>query len=326
MPLQRRNFPHPMASMVLAGTVSVASALNGIVVTTAQPAVGRKSPLTFVSTGSNEFTFDTGALRGKLRAKGLSSGLSEVVYLPTGGRLDASMGLLSHYRIFSAGKRYGVAAWDWQSEASLDADGSVQVHWPASADRPFELGAIYRWATPNTLDVETRVRARTNLARFEAFLASYWSPGFTNSLVEVREVPGRPGESGLMAAEQTAGQWLAFPRDDLAVEIIRDGRWKLEPNPVEWTIMSSMAYPLGVRRAPAIGVTAILMSPPSECFAICTPHQSEGHHSMYLSLFGRDLKPDEMARARARLVIAGRLTDAQIVKTYEAYQEECAAK
>ena len=163
-------------------------------------------------------------------------------------------------------------------------------------------------------------------ARFEVFLASYWSQSFTNSLVEVREVPGRPGESGLMAAEKTAGQWLAFPRDDVAVEIIRDGRWKLEPNPVDWVIMSSMAYPLGVRPAPAIEVTAILMSPPSECFALCAPHQNEGHHSMYLSLFGRDLMPDEVARARARLVIEGRLTDGQIVKAYEAYQEECAAK
>jgi hypothetical protein len=33
------------------------------------------------------------------------------------------------------------------------------------------------------------------------------------------------------------------------------------------------------------------------------PQQAEGHYSLYLSLFGRDLKPGETARAVARLVI-----------------------
>ena len=296
--------------------------LAGILVTNAQPAADQKQILSFKPAGSNEFTFNTGVLRGRLRGKGLSTGISEVIYIPTGTRLDASMGLLSHYRVFSANKRYGTAAWDWPSEATLGADGSVHVRWSASAERPFEFGATYRWASPNTLDVETRVHARTNLARFESFLASYWSASFTNSLVAVREIPGRPGESGLFAAHQTAGQWQAFPRDSLAVDTFRDGRWKLEPNPVDWTIMSPLAYPLGVRRAPALGVTAILMSPPTDCFAISTPHQDEAHHSMYLSLFGRDLMPDETARARTRLVIASKLTDTQVVKSFEAYRQE----
>ena len=308
---------HSGARMVL-----IAYFLTGILLADAQPAANQKQLLAFRPAGSNEFTFDTGALRGKLRAKGLSTGLSEVIYVATGTRLDASMGLLSHYRVFSANKRYGTAAWDWPSEASLGADGSVSVRWSTSAEHPFELGATYRWTAPNILDVETRVRARTNLTRFESFLASYWSAAFTNSLVEVRELPHRPGESGLLAAEKAAGQWQAFPRDNLAVNIIRDGRWKFEPNPVDWTIMPLLSHALGVRCAPVLGVTAILMSPPTDCFAISTPYQDEGHHSMYLSLFGGDLKPDEIVRARTRLVIAGRLPDLQVLKTYETYMRE----
>src|SRR5437899_592320 len=133
----------------------IACALGGVLLTQAEPAVNRNQILSFVPAGSNGFTFDTGVLRGRLRAQGPSSGISSVIYVPTGTRLDASMGLLSHYRVFSANKRYGTAAWDWPSEANLGADGSVVVHWPSSADRPFEFWAIYHWAAPNTLEVET---------------------------------------------------------------------------------------------------------------------------------------------------------------------------
>ena len=96
------------------------------------------------------------------------------------------MGLFGHYRVFSANKRYGTAAWDWPSEARLRPDGSVEVRWPSAEDRPFELRAVYRWAAPDTLDLETTVQAKTNLAKFESFLASYFAEGFTNACVYVR--------------------------------------------------------------------------------------------------------------------------------------------
>jgi hypothetical protein len=98
----------------------------------------------FSAAGANEFSFDTGVLRGKLRAEGRSRGLSSVIYLPAGMRLDSSMGLFSHYRVFSAGKRYGTAAWDWPSEARLGSDGAVEARWPEAEGRPFELRARYR--------------------------------------------------------------------------------------------------------------------------------------------------------------------------------------
>src|SRR5512142_1429703 len=109
--------------------------------------------LRFVAGQNNEFTFDTGILTGKLRAGGRSTGLSSVFEKST-GRLDASMGLLGHYRVFTTNKRYGTAAWDWPSEARLTGDGSVEVRWPAAADRPFELRATYRWASPVAVDLE----------------------------------------------------------------------------------------------------------------------------------------------------------------------------
>ena len=71
---------------------------------------------------------------------------------------------------------------------------------------------------------------------------------------------------------------------------------------------------------------AVIMSPPPDAFALCTPHQTEGHYSMYLSLFGRDLKTGETAQARARLLIAEKLTETEAVKAYENYLKQLGVK
>jgi hypothetical protein len=280
-----------------------------------QPSNGK---LAFSVSGTNEFIFDTGVLKGKLRADGKSKGLSSVVHLPTGLTLDSSMGLFGHYRVFSANKRYGTAAWDWPSEARLRQDGSVEVLWPSVEDRPFELRAVYRWAAPDTLDLETIVQAKADLTRFESFLASYFSECFTNSSVCVRS----NSQQWLEPADKSFGVWQAFPRDDQAVAIIQDGRWKFPPNPVDWVIRPPLAKPLAVRGCPANGLRAVLMSPPSDCFGVLTPFEGEGHRSMYLSLFGKDLKAGESAKARARLVIGANLTGETIDRLYSVYTRQ----
>jgi hypothetical protein len=275
---------------------------------------GNEKPV-FSASGTNEFAFDTGVLKGKLRAGGKSTGLSSIMHLPTGLTMDSSMGLFGHYRVFSANKRYGTAAWDWPSEARLLPDGSVEVRWPSAEDRPFELRALYRWAAPDTLDLETSVQAKRNLAKFESFLASYFAEGFTNACVYARS----NSHAWLMAADKSGGTWQAFPRDDEAVSIIQDGRWKLQPNPVDWVIRPYLAKPLAIRRCMPSDLAALLMSPPQDCFAVLTPFEAEPHRSMYLSLFGRNLRAGETARAQARLVIGTNLTGETIDRLYTDY-------
>ena len=94
--------------------------------------LSRSSHPSSSSVGTNEFGFDTGVLKGKVRSQGKSAGLSSVVYLPTGLRLDSSLGLFSHYRVFTTNHRFGTAAWDWPSEASVESDGSLLVRWPST--------------------------------------------------------------------------------------------------------------------------------------------------------------------------------------------------
>jgi hypothetical protein len=106
------------------------------------------------------------------------------------------------------------------------------------------------------------------------------------------------------------------------IPMIQDGRWMLPPNPIAWVMRQPFRRPLGVRRDPSTGVTALLMSSPKDCFAVSTPHETEGHYSTYLSLFGRDLEAGETATARLRLVIDGRLSGADLVAAHEAYLKE----
>jgi hypothetical protein len=279
-----------------------------------------EAALRFEARGGGEFDFDTGVLRGKLRANGRAIGLLPVVHTPSGMTLSRSVGLFSHYRVFSSNRRYGTAAWDWPGEAALRDDGSVEVRWPAAPDRPFEMWAVYRWSGPATLDLETGVRAGSELPGFEVFLSSYFTAPFQASVAYTQGRPGKDGgKPGFLAAEQAYGDWQMYPRDREAVSVITDGRWTIEPNPVNWAILPVLAGPVAFRRDSQSGLTAVLMAPPEECFAVSMPHQGERHYAVYLSLFGRTITAGEAARARARLVIAASPGEREILELYRAY-------
>jgi hypothetical protein len=267
----------------------------------------------FVAAGQ-EYTFDTGLLHGTLRGGGRSMGLSAVAEPASTTNLTHSLGLFSHYRLLDAGARYGHAGWDWPSTARLLPDGSVEVSWQADAEHPFAMQALYRWKAANVLDLRTTVTARKELRRFEAFLASYFK-GFPSS----RVYANRGNSAEFVAAERSAGDWQAFPRDDEAVKIIGDGRWRRPPNPVDWKIRPTLAAPLGLRRDEKSGLTALIMARRQDCFAVLTPFGGDGHGSLYLSLFGRDLAAGQTVSAETRLVIGRGISDQQAVSMYEEF-------
>ena len=281
------------------------------------PAGATDAKLAFTAAGK-EYTFNTGALRGTLREGGKSKGLRPVFDVASGASLAASLGIMSPYRLLTADARFGTAAWDWASQARLLPDGAVEVRWAPDAQHPLEMTAVYRWSAPNVLDFTATVKPQQDLRKFELFLASYFD-GFPVSQVYVAEAPAAGGKAAFMEAVQAAAVWQAFPRDDAAAGIIGDGRWKFPPNPVEWKIMPRLAAPLAVRRDAKSGLAAVLMAPPQDCFAVLTPFGEEGHRSVYLSLFGRDLKAGETATARARLVIGRDISDEQAIALYKAY-------
>lgn len=275
----------------------------------------RAADLGFHPAEGGGFAFDTGVLKGVLQAGGRSTGLLPVTHLPSGASLARSMGWFGVYRVFSDGRRYGNGMWYVPSESRVEAGGAVRARWPAADDRPFELIAVYRWSGPATLDLSLEARPQRDLAGFEVFLACYFGSQFTSATVLAEG--GR-----FLAAEAAQGQWQMFPRGPQAVALIRDGRWKIPPNPVDWAIRPAFERPLAVRRDPASGLALAVMSPVEDCFAVATPHQEEAHYSTYLSLFGCDVKQGERAEARARLAMLESPDERALLDLYEAYMKQ----
>ena len=139
---------------------------------------------------------------------------------------------------------------------------------------------------------------------------------------------GQP-KPGFLAADHCPmidGLYLFFPRDREASRLIYDRRWECPPNPVQWAVTQRLAAPMAMRRAAQGGPSILLMSPPEDCFAIAASYNRTpvdgvaSHRSIYFSLFGRDLKPGETARARMRMVV-GDLTPEKAVELYARYRE-----
>lgn len=290
----------------------------------AAKAAGKAGRLAFVSSGKEEYSFDTGVLRGTLSRSGRARGLSAVTHVPSGTKLDGSPGILGFYRVFTVNKRYGAAAWGWPGTSKLTPDGAVQIHWPKADGRPFEMTALYRVSGPETLDLTITVKAEADLEKFESFVASYFARGLPASSIYAQGDPKKGGKPFFQTTEKSAGTWQMFPRDKKVVPMIQDGRWKQLPNPVDWAIRDNLAAPLGVRRGEKGAPTAILMASAADCYALSTPFAGEGHRSLYLSMFGRDIKAGETSTARCRLVIAKSPTDTQIVEMHKKYTAQLA--
>ncbi|MHC4323072.1 MAG: hypothetical protein ACYSUX_02240 [Planctomycetota bacterium] len=309
-------------TMILCITIVLCATAPLIGPTFAENVAGGPGRLEFTENKDGGYEFDTGILRGRLRQAGKGLGLTSAVHIPTGTALNGAYGILSYYRVFTTNKRYGTAAWSWPATTKLLPDGAVQVTWPEAPESPFEMAAIYRFRDGSTLDVETIVKPGRDLSKFEVFLASYFHESFPLPRVFAAPDPKIVGKRIFMTAKESYGTWQMFPRNNKIVPIIHDGRWKKEPNPVDWKIMPPMAKPIALRRGSDKTLTAILMAPPDDCFAISTPYEGEGHYSMYFSLFGRDIEAGQTATARLRLVVTNITSNKKILNLYKKYIEE----
>ena len=292
--------------------------------------------LAFRPAGEGYFEFDTGTVKGKIRLDGRSQGIASLVDVASGVDVAHGGGLpgvFSFYRIFSTDTRYGDAARNWPTVSKVLPDGALQVRFPPAADHPLVLTAVYRWTAPDVLDLQTTVTPQRDMPRFEVFLSSYFAKEM-RSLVYVKPNAHGRGKPQLLPADVNPlvdGTYLMFPRDRAAALMIFDRRWEQPPHPVQWSVTRHLAGPLAVRRNEQTGLAAAVMAPPEDCFAVATPYNKTppdgvaGHNSTYLSLFGRDLKTGQSARARSRLVVARKLTDERAIELYEAYRKEIEA-
>lgn len=311
----RRSLLNPITACGM--LVLAACALAAFAASPAAAADG----LAFAGPDNGEYQFDTGRLKGVLHRGGRSTGLLPVSDAATGKILTKSMGWLSPYRTLSTGTQHGYGAWDWASETKLLPDGAAEVRWSANDTYPLNMTAVYRWNAANAADLEIAVTPEKDLPKLEIFVASYFE-GFTQALVYAQDA--ETGRAKFIPALKEAGVWQVFPRDGEVATLVGDGRWQHPPAPVTWTVRTQLAGPLAIRRNRELGLTALVMSPPNDCFAVYTPYGEEGHGSVYLGLLGRDVKAGQTATGRARLVIGRGVSDEEAETTYRAYVESLA--
>ena len=301
-----------------------------VAVAVASVAMSAEPRLSFQSEGDGIYVFNTGTLRGQLRLNGQNQGVSELIYVPSGQEVTyggRKLPVMSHYRLFTKGTRYGNAARNWPTESTVLPDGAVEATFKPEEDYPFAMKAVFRLAAPDAIDVETIVTANKDLPRFEVFLSNYFGEGYDASVYVIHSLraPGKPYFLRADSNPLVAGNYLLFPRDRESVLDVFDGRWQQPPNSVEWCITRYLAAPIGVRRHKETGLTAVLMALPEDCFAVATPYNQDppdgvaNHRSLYHSLFGNDVKQGETVRARSRLQILASPSDEAIEACYKAY-------
>lgn len=270
------------------------------------------------------YAFDTGLYRGQLKLDGKYQGLYPLVDVASGADLVRPPGIFSPYRLFSGKQRFGNAARDWPTSSRLLDDGAVASHW-ASVEHPVELDTVYRWSTADTLDFEVTVQPKRDLPDFELFMSSYFLKGFRAAAYVRDRGSDKADFAPVDRPSDQPGGYVMFPRDEAAIARIQGGRWDVPPSPVRWAIGRFLAAPLILRRDAQLGLTGAMMCPAEDCFAVSSPWNPDtpeagGYRSIYLSLFGRDLKAGQPAKARCRMVLARELTDAEVLRRYREWK------
>jgi len=289
----------------------------------------------FKPVGEGWFAFDTGVVKGRLQCDGKSQGMPSFVDVKTGTELaygGGNPGIMSFYRLFSAGKRWGdMQKGDtfrgWPQTSQLLSDGGVSIHWPAAEDHPVEVTATFRWVDPSTLDVETVVKPKVAMPAFEIFISSYFSNSFQNFVYvqPPRFAPGKPHFLAPHGDPMVIGTYMAYPRDLRAAQMIYDGRWEQGHSPVQWSVTRFIAAPLALMRDGKSDITVVQMTRPQDCFAVEMPYNLTppdgvaGHRSIYFSLFGGDLKAGESARALTRTIVGRDITDEKALEAYATF-------
>lgn len=217
----------------------------------ALPAWGDDShSLSFTTVGDRLFEFNTGAVKGTLRANGKYQGISSLIDVETGKELTRSAGIFSYYRVLSTDTRWGDAARDWPMTAMLLPDGGVRIDWPAHEEHPFEMAAIYRWISPTTLDLETIVKPQRSMPRFEVFLSSYFDLNFKAIAYAKPTRPvDDPAEFILADVNPLVrGSYLAFPTSSQTAQMFFDRRWAPENDLVPWAVTRVLGAPMAIKR------------------------------------------------------------------------------
>ncbi len=225
-----------------------------------------------------------------------------------------------------------------QGERHIEADeSSVTLRWALQDPAHPEMAIRYEIAEPATIDMTVTVTPNAAANDFEALLACYFDPVHVPHIYlardrfELEDELGRFGDEPELASVVVnpifRGGVLVYPRDEDAVGISVDGRWR---DIARFSPVRRYKLPVCFQADRGQQVAAVLMSRPEDCFAVSSGYDSPDardrfhkHNPLYLSLFGGTLEPGVARTARARLVVTNLDEDlSQPLEHYAAFLAE----
>lgn len=196
--------------------------------------------------------------------------------------------------------------------AKLEPDGAtLWVRWDVTLAHQAAVRIGYTPAEPDILDMTVEVAGHAFYPDYELLFSHYTAPDFPAGC-RVRAKEFRDGASERVLPTDNPvyhGLYNFFPRDDRAARILCDGRG--QRGRWYWRTAIGRSYALPLVFADNGRVIQWLLGLPDDVNAVGLTYKGDdekdgvaGHHSMYLSLFGRDLHPGETRRARIRYQVA----------------------
>jgi hypothetical protein len=195
------------------------------------------------------------------------------------------------------------------------------VEWPATQDLAAPITVRYRTVEADSaVDVTFDVVAQVDMARFELFISSYFTPYYTPRYA-VRD--RRLDPEALVWYEK---RWYAeaedecWARDEGAEAVFADGRWSTG-YPLNWQMGAPYAHPLMIQEH-RYGHAIVTMARLRDCIGISGLNSY--HNAQYFHLFGRDVKSGERLSTQVRMVLWTQWQDLQqeALECYGRWMEE----
>lgn len=328
----RRRFLKTSTVSVLGG--ALASSVGFPPVSSAAPTGSRTDEKVALTPRGpdNTFDFETAQIKGSICLDGSYHGVTRLTDKRTGRQvIDERYSALNLFRLFSVNQGMGQPrTMDRTVEVSPH---SVEAKWAATDAYQGEITARYEVCGPNAVDVTVSVQCRGTYPGYELFMSSYFDKSFEPHVYLQRRARGRlPVEADLVLPtvnDVFRGTVLVFPRDAHAARRCVDGRWdrsEWKSPTVQMCPVRRYAHCLAFMADPKKQLGVVLMSRPSDCYAISTRYHAKDeadrlttYSAFDLSLFGDDLLPGDCRTVKVRLALTE--LDADLTQPLELHRQ-----
>lgn len=253
---------------------------------------------------------------------GKSHHFSNVIHKPSGLKISpdgdsmAGTGMLNFFRVLIEG---GYLTELRVEEPLLEpTEDGIIFTWMPTIRRQAKVKVKFTFRQPNIIDMDMWVETLTNYPGFEILLSAYMAPGFESGVYVAKEEFGAIESEQIRLVDQPMihGIWPFFPRDEAGANLLTDGRH--QKGRWFWRMAIGRRYAMPLAFFSKNKVDAILMGRPEDIYAVGATYKGDaendgvaGHRSLYLSLFGENLKAGEGRHTQMRMIIDDFASDAE---------------